>query len=94
MYYLIKRSPIRGKRDAKAELRCFSDYGASIHQRAGSPYYDLLIPLDQNNVDRLVRGYQRTHPNLFQLVNVTNFDITGAVIFSIVGSKKEDLDDG
>ena len=89
MFYLARRIPLVGKQQANTELRRLKDYGASVHQRADSRYYDLLIPLDQRKVERQAQWYDRTHPGLLHLVNVKTFDLDAGVIFEpVTGAEK------
>ena len=89
MFYLARRFPLVGKQQANAELRRLRDYGASIHRRGDSHYWDLLIALDQRKPERLARWYDRTFPGLLHLVNVQTFDPDAGVIFEhVTGADK------
>lgn len=82
MYYLQRKRPLIREQAAKAELRRFAGYGASIHQRGDSRFFDLLIPIDQRplKVQRQARWFEQAFPDEFQLVNVSTFDPDAGVI--------------
>ena len=90
MLYLQLKTPVAREARARAELQRFAPYGASIHQRGESDFYDLLIPLDQRKAHRQAAWFERNWEGFFYLVEVQTF-AGGVVSTPVLAPKSKKL---